>query len=210
MAQQVAGLTAAAIPRRMLDRRAKWLIGEYESDEWTVIDTIGEGQPRTFSFRVLLPNGRLLTHEPKLYATVKEFVYWIREGAYTRIYDADRHHVYAVTMMQLAYGLVARGLSSFDKLTPHDVEVICADSAAGKDGITSASQILRSVLDGFITWDDVPKEYAQRRQFDLGTLIEALHLPKYCKRRFDPTCWFSRGTEPVFSPRSEPPLSMVF
>jgi hypothetical protein len=24
------------------------------------------------------------------------------------------------------------------------------------------------------------------------------------------TCWFSRGTEPVFSPRSEPPLSMVF
>ncbi|MDP9734865.1 UNVERIFIED_ORG: transcriptional regulator with XRE-family HTH domain [Rhizobium sp. SORGH_AS260] len=23
-------------------------------------------------------------------------------------------------------------------------------------------------------------------------------------------CWFSRGTEPVFSPRSEPPLSMVF
>ena len=23
-------------------------------------------------------------------------------------------------------------------------------------------------------------------------------------------CWFSRGTEPVFPPRSEPPLSMVF
>ncbi|WP_439710435.1 hypothetical protein [Brucella anthropi] len=23
-------------------------------------------------------------------------------------------------------------------------------------------------------------------------------------------CWFARGTEPVFPPRSEPPLSMVF
>ncbi|MCF1485669.1 hypothetical protein FS800_26645, partial [Agrobacterium vitis] len=23
-------------------------------------------------------------------------------------------------------------------------------------------------------------------------------------------CWFPRGTEPVFPPRSEPPLSMVF
>ncbi|MCZ7935083.1 hypothetical protein O9X90_22405 [Agrobacterium leguminum] len=25
-----------------------------------------------------------------------------------------------------------------------------------------------------------------------------------------PDCWFPRGTEPVFPPRSEPPLSMVF
>jgi transcriptional regulator with XRE-family HTH domain len=25
-----------------------------------------------------------------------------------------------------------------------------------------------------------------------------------------PGCWFSRGTEPVFPPRSEPPLNMVF
>ncbi len=24
------------------------------------------------------------------------------------------------------------------------------------------------------------------------------------------TCWFPCGTEPVFPPRSEPPLSMVF
>ena len=26
----------------------------------------------------------------------------------------------------------------------------------------------------------------------------------------DLVCWFPRGTEPVFPPRSEPPLSMVF
>jgi DNA-binding transcriptional LysR family regulator len=26
----------------------------------------------------------------------------------------------------------------------------------------------------------------------------------------DAMCWFPRGTEPVFPPRSEPPLSMVF
>ena len=26
----------------------------------------------------------------------------------------------------------------------------------------------------------------------------------------DDGCWFPRGTEPVFPPRSEPPLSMVF
>ena len=26
----------------------------------------------------------------------------------------------------------------------------------------------------------------------------------------DGQCWFPRGTEPVFPPRSEPPLSMVF
>ncbi|TAV00350.1 hypothetical protein ELI39_31120 (plasmid) [Rhizobium ruizarguesonis] len=27
---------------------------------------------------------------------------------------------------------------------------------------------------------------------------------------FNSSCWFPRGTEPVFPPRSEPPLSMVF
>ena len=27
---------------------------------------------------------------------------------------------------------------------------------------------------------------------------------------YNQVCWFPRGTEPVFPPRSEPPLSMVF
>jgi sugar phosphate isomerase/epimerase len=55
---------------------------------------------------------------------------------------------------------------------------------------------------------------------DFPRLIEA--FSKLCEiaEGFDLTCdlefmpwtgcWFSRGTEPVFSPRSEPPLSMVF
>ncbi|MBB3352681.1 integrase [Rhizobium sp. BK049] len=178
MAQRVAGLTTASAPRRILDRTAKWLDAPYEADEWTVKDTKGEGTPRTFSFRVRLPNGRILTDEPELYATVKEFVFWIREGNYTWIKDADRHRLYAVSVMQLAYGIVARGHKSFARLTVDDVDAICEASAAGKDGVTSASKLLRAALDKFQSWNDVPGIYAQNNVFDFNRIIDDLHLPR--------------------------------
>ena len=43
-----------------------------------------------------------------------------------------------------------------------------------------------------------PRRLGRPRKTDLREVLNAL------------LCWFSRGTEPVFPPRNEPPLSMVF
>lgn len=177
MAQRVAGLTIVAAPRRILERNAKWLGAVYEADVWPIIDTIGEGETETIDFRVRLPNGRLLTEERELYATVKEFVFWIREGGYTRIYDAARHKQYALAAIQLAWGLTARGYTSFAKLTSDQVDEICAASAAGSDGITSASVLVRGLLEQFQSWADVPTIFAQEKVFDLTNILHALHIP---------------------------------
>ncbi|OLP44546.1 site-specific integrase [Rhizobium oryziradicis] len=177
MAQKVAGLTTTAKPRQILKRTAKWLSAAYEADKWQIIDTIGEGDGEAIDFCVRLPNGRLLTEEHELYATVKEFVFWIREGGYTNIYDAQRHKQYALAAIQLAWGLIARGYSSFAKLTSDQVDEICVASAAGHDGITSASVLVRGLLEQFQSWADVPAIFAQNKVFDLANISHALHIP---------------------------------
>ncbi|WP_082530181.1 ParB/RepB/Spo0J family partition protein [Rhizobium sp. Root1203] len=41
-------------------------------------------------------------------------------------------------------------------------------------------------------------------------VADRMGLSKRAYFRLNAICWFPRGTEPVFPPRSEPPLSMVF
>ena len=48
------------------------------------------------------------------------------------------------------------------------------------------------VIRNGLQWKDAPKGYGPH------------------KTLYNRFCWFPRGTEPVFPPRSEPPLSMVF
>lgn len=177
MALKVVGLTATSSPRRMHKREAKWLQDPYEATSWVVTDTIGEGRPETIEFQVPLPNGRYLTEEPGLYRTVKEFVFWIRQGAYTRIDDAARHKQYALAIIQIAWGLVARGHSSFAGLTKEVIHQICKDSTTGRDGITSASVILKAALDRYASWNDVPSEFVSGKKLDFSRIVSALHIP---------------------------------
>jgi len=177
MAQKVAGLTTASAPRRLLKRDAKWLQDTYEATSWVITDTIGEGRSETIDFHVPLPNGRYLTEEPELYCTVKEFIFWIRQGPYTRIDDAARHKQYASSVIQIAWGLVARGYRSFADLTKERIHEICEDSKRGRDGITSASVLLRAYLERYHSWSDVPLEFATDQRFDFPRLVAALHIP---------------------------------
>ncbi|MGV2114312.1 hypothetical protein ACQZ46_23980, partial [Agrobacterium salinitolerans] len=48
------------------------------------------------------------------------------------------------------------------------------------------------------------------RMLTQGSEFHRLEAAPWSTPMNDLGCWFSRGTEPVFSPRSEPPLSMVF
>ncbi|WP_430257276.1 hypothetical protein [Neorhizobium sp. IRS_2294] len=177
MALKVAGLTSTSSPRRMHKRDAKWLQDQYEATTWVITDTIGEGYAETVDFHVPLPNGRYLTEEPELYRTVKEFIFWIREGPYTRIDDAARHKQYALSIIQIAWGLVARGYSSFASLSKEVVHEICEGSTKGRDGITSASVLLRTLLDGYASWSEVPSQFAAGRSLDFPRLVSALHIP---------------------------------
>jgi hypothetical protein len=45
---------------------------------------------------------------------------------------------------------------------------------------------------------------------DRAALQDAQMLAEVKGCRYSIRCWFPRGIEPVFPPRSEPPLSMVF
>ncbi|MDX0563782.1 hypothetical protein GOD83_06825 [Sinorhizobium medicae] len=177
MAQRVAGLTIASLPRRSIVREAIWLKARYEDTKWLVIDTVGEGEPVVIDFFVKLPNGKMLTEEPEWYATAKEFVYWLREGNYTKIHDARTHADYALAIMQIIYGLVARGHKSMAKILADDVDEICEASKYGKDGVTSASMILRRALEAIASWEEAPPNYVINREFDLFRLIEDLNLP---------------------------------
>ncbi|MBX5014950.1 hypothetical protein [Rhizobium lentis] len=183
MALKVAGLTETTSPRALLIREAKWLMSRYEDVKWIIVDTIGEGEPQEIDFHVMLPNGIYLTENEELYKTVKEFIWWIRQGKYTRIDDAARHKQYALAIIQIAWGLVARGFSSFAELTEEDIREICAASAKGRDGITNASILLQGMLNGYSTWSEVPAEYKKDNLLDLTRLAEALHVPIGWARR---------------------------
>ncbi len=177
MALKVAGLTTTSKPRVLLKRTAKWLASSYEETSWVIVDTIGEGKNEVIDFYIKLPNGRYLTEEPELYATVKELTFWIRQSSFTRIDDAARHKAYGLVITQIAWGLVARGFTSFAELRKDDVHRICEDSARGRDGITNASILVKNLLDQFKSWDDVPSNFAAGKNFDFDRVVSALHIP---------------------------------
>ncbi|TAW57585.1 site-specific integrase [Rhizobium ruizarguesonis] len=183
MAQSLSKQQPGPKVQQSVKREASWLNSRYEDDGWWIADTRGEGKPRYFSFRVLLPNGRLLTDEPKLYATVKETGFWLREGNYTRIEDAERHYLYLTTLAQMAYGVVARGHSSFHRLSSDALDKMCEDSAHGKEALTAAPKLLRTALAQYGTWSDIPDRYKGKAALKLQPLLADHHLPTNWGRR---------------------------
>ncbi|MGO8661533.1 hypothetical protein ACC805_12235 [Rhizobium ruizarguesonis] len=178
MAQSLLKPQSGTKAKQSIKREAPWLNSRYEDDGWWIVDTRGEGKPRYFSFRVLLPNGRLLTDEPKLYATVKETGFWLREGNYTRrLEDADRHYLYLSTLTQMAYGVVARGHSSFHRLSSDALDKMCEDSARGKEALTAAPKLLQDALAQYATWSDVPDSYKGKGALRLEPILADHHLP---------------------------------
>jgi integrase len=142
-----------------------------------VKDSAGLGKDEAIDFDVRMADGRSLLEHADLYATAKEFTFWIRAGAYTRIDDAYRHKQYGDAMLRLCYGLTARGFFSFAALTSVDIDMICEQAAFGVDGLTAASQTLRNSLARFDTWESVPESLIKDGAFDLTSVVNAFNLP---------------------------------
>jgi hypothetical protein len=165
------------------ERRSAWLSSAYDDDTWIILDTAGKGSPRTIDFNVRMATGKSLLDHPELLATAKEFVFWIREGNYTRIDDAARHKQYSDTIVRLCYGLTARGFRTFSDLTSIDIDIICEESAYGIDGLTTATKILKNRLSVFQAWGQVPAEFKSGNELALDPIINAFNLPERWARR---------------------------
>jgi hypothetical protein len=159
------------------DRTSTWLRSSYFDNVWIIVDTAGEVKERQIDFAVPMADGRLLPDHPKLLATVKELLYWLRSGTYSSMDSSTTHVAYANVLLQLAYGLTARGFNSFSELGPTDIDQICEDAAYGVDGLTRASHVLRKALEVYNDWSEVPTTIAQNRSFNLDSVLRAFHLP---------------------------------
>jgi hypothetical protein len=120
-------------------RLAAWLLSAYELPEWTVTDTLDPSKTAKISFRFPLSDGRCLTKVPRLYATVKEYAWWVRDARFSRIDDAKTHAAMVRNLMYAAHALTVEGIVSFAHLEPYDIDRLVEKFQHGAGGALSAS-----------------------------------------------------------------------
>lgn len=124
----------------LADRRtASWLHDDYEAPSWRVSNTRDSGRTATIDFRFMLANGTSLVDAASLYATVKEYAFWVRDPRYSRIDDAVTHKAMVGNLMYLAHALTIRGIWSFRHLQPYEIETLVEECRYGTDAVTRAS-----------------------------------------------------------------------
>lgn len=82
-----------------------------------------------------MPDGRLLAEFDRLYATVKEYAWWVRDPRFSSIDDSQTHCTMVRNLMHLAHALVARGIRTFAHLEPYDIEQLVEDARFGVKGL---------------------------------------------------------------------------
>jgi hypothetical protein len=131
-------------PTKGLDhlRQAGWLKCAYSDPVWFVTDNDSDSDVVRINFRYRLADGRCLTEVERLYATVKEFAWFLRDARFSRIEDAwgQRGCVYA--QLAIAHALTLRGIESYSHLQRGDVEALVQDLRLGTDGVLHASERL--------------------------------------------------------------------
>lgn len=160
------------------DRVREWLGSSYLDDTWILLSTLGNGDPVTVTFRVVMPDGRLLTDHPKLYATAKEFAFWVRAAEYARIDDAASHASYVNAIIRICMAVVNLGYTSFADLQKSDVDDICNASAFGTAAMLNIADRLGEYLAQYGKWADVPatEKTLKRRRGDQGELIPVIEF----------------------------------
>lgn len=131
---------------RQPERKAPWLLSEYPSPAWTVSDTWDSSRTATLDFDFPLADGRSLLDAPRLYATVKEYAYFIRDDRYAAVDDAKTHVTLVRNLMFLAHALSLRKIFSFQLLQPHDLAEIVEDCRFGADSVIHASERVEAHL----------------------------------------------------------------
>jgi hypothetical protein len=130
------------------ERRAHWLQSVYFDPIWVVADTHNPKNLATIDFRFRLADGRLLVDADRLYGTVREYAWWVRDPRYSRIDSAVAHAVMVRNLMNVAHALSLRNIWSFAHLQPYDLELLVEDCRYGVDAVLHASERVNSYLKG--------------------------------------------------------------
>lgn len=179
-----------AVSGRDGQRQASWLQSDYSDHVWFVSDTHDPERTATIDFRYRLPDGRNLTDAVGLYATVKEYAWFVRDTRYSRIDDAITQATLVRNLMHLAHALRLRKLSSFAHLQPYDLEQLVEDCRYGLDAVLKASERVDVYLRELRDADDInpqpfgglppyviPSSGAETRTMHVDQVIAACHLP---------------------------------
>lgn len=170
-------------------RRAPWLLSSYSAPVWTVADTRDPTKVATIDFRYRLADGRFLVEVNRLYATVKEYAWWVRDPRYSRIDDARTHSARVRNLIHVTHALSIRKLPSFAHLQPYDIEQLIEECRYGSDAVIQASERLETYLDQLAAENKInPKPYGGlpryiapsgrvSRYVHVKRVLEACNLP---------------------------------
>lgn len=127
-------------------RRASWLLSAYSASSWTVCDTGDLARTTVIDFDIPLADGSRLIDADRLYKTVKEYAWWVRDPRFSRIDDGHTHKCMVRNMINLAHALSIRKLNSFSHLQPFDVEQLIEECRFGADAVLHASERVETYL----------------------------------------------------------------
>jgi hypothetical protein len=179
-----AAASGADSTNRDARRLAAWLLAPYSAPIWVVRDTTNITRKQKIDFRYRLSDGRLLTEAPSLYATVKEYAWWIRAPRFSRIDDATTHATMVNGLMHMAHALTLRDIYSFKLLMPFDIDQLVDECAFGADALIRASERVKRYLQSLpaASADDphggLPPYVRNRRYVHSAEVAKACHLPR--------------------------------
>lgn len=171
-------------------RLAAWLLSPYESPEWRVADTLDPARTAKISFRFPLYDGKCLTKATRLYDTVKEYAWWVRDPRFSRIDDSQTHATMVRNLMYAAHALSAEGIASFAHIQPHDIDTLVQKFQHGTVGALSALKRIEQYVRELAGDDpEVIKPFGGLQEFvvispsngvitlDRNSLLRACNLP---------------------------------
>lgn len=166
-------------------RRASWLLSPYTDPTWTVCNPDDPDVQRVIDFRLIMPDGRLLTEHEHLYRTVKEYAWWFRDTRFSKVEHVDVYVTRVGLIMYIAHALMLRKIDCFSKLLPLDIEELTQECVVGVDGVLRASKRLVSFLEG-VPFGSLPVRIGRKnpkRELDRrGTLMLACLPPAGASR----------------------------
>lgn len=138
-------------------RRASWLKSKYSESVWLVTDTDDDHEPLRIHFEYRLADGRCLTEVEGLYATVKEYAWFVRDPRFSKIDTAVGHVGAANLQRSIAHALTLRGIWSYSHVQNADIEELVQELRFGADCVLHASERVAELIDKIETDPDARK-----------------------------------------------------
>lgn len=175
-------------------RRASWLKCNYSDPVWFVTDTDNDNdEPSRINFEYRLADGRCLTEVENLYATVKEYAWFVRDPRFSKI-DTALAHIAAVNLQRaMAHALSLRGIWSYAHVQAADIDDLVQELRFGVDRVLHASERLAKLIE---TIENDPEARTRRyrgfpvartvvghskNMIDSGQLLARCNLPDSAK-----------------------------